>query len=239
MPKPLEGTLPAPEPSNLACRRSGSAPATNGEHHHPVALSRSSCRSRYFSRGRADWKRRNVRNSARAPGRRVARARGCSGCGVRAMHECRVVSPRTRTQSVAATRDRPLRVRPCKPDRTDGWLHALPRDQARLARWGHSTPLDAICRARHRPRGAAAAHGAKRNNARPHFTSERTKVDGRITFAIEFGADANLTRGLILEERGVAADVAIVRCRALVASRGTPPCCRRTFLSWFTPGDKS
>jgi hypothetical protein len=46
------------------------------------------------SRGRADWKRRNVRNSARAPGRRVARARGCSGCGVRAMHECRVVSPR-------------------------------------------------------------------------------------------------------------------------------------------------
>jgi hypothetical protein len=43
----------------------------------------------------------------------------------------------------------------------------------------------------------------------------------------------------ILEERGVADDVAIVRCRALVASRGTPPCYRRTFLSWFTPGDKS
>ncbi len=168
----------------------------------PVALSRSSCRSRYFSRGRADWKRRNVRNSARAPGRRVARARGCSGCGVRAMHEAVSFRRDTRTQSVAATRDRPLRVRPCKPDRTDGWLHALPRDQARLARRGHSTPLDAICRARHRPRGAAAAHGAKRNNARPHFTSERERSwSGRLPSRSDF-AQRELTRVYPRRARG-------------------------------------
>lgn len=91
---------------------------------------------------------------------------------------CRFAATLARSRSLQREIGR-LRVRPCKPARTDGWLHALPRDQARLARRGHSTPLDAICRAR----GTAL-------EARLRRMAQRETTQGRISRVRENEAGA-------------------------------------------------
>ena len=79
------------------------------------------------ARSRPGRKRRHVRDSARARRRRVAGARRGAGRGIRVADGRRALPPRTRTQPGAATRDRPLCLRPVDPARADGGLHALPR----------------------------------------------------------------------------------------------------------------
>jgi hypothetical protein len=243
MPKPLEGNCrhrnrptwrvdgadPPPRPTENTIMATGNAS--------PVALSRSSCRSRYFSRGRADWKRRNVRNSARAPGRRVARARGCSGCGVRAMHECRVVSPR-HSHAVGRCNARSA-------------VYAFVR-ASQLAQMAGCTRFHVIKRGwpggvtQHRWTLSAARGTAL--EARLRRMAQRETTQGRISRVRENEAGAeNYLRDRIWRSAKLtrvnprrARSGRRCRNRAMPRTRGfARDAYRRTFLSWFTPGDKS